>query len=74
MNWLIYGIVFVIWVVVAIVMIILCKQYSADARNLESESQRLLRQIKNEAVKKNINADSMIVNALKRVLENIKSI
>lgn len=74
MNWLIYGIVFVIWVVVAIVMIILCKQYSADARNLESESQRLLRQIKNEAVKKNINADSMIVNALKRVLETIKSL
>lgn len=74
MNWLIYGIVFVIWVVVAIVMIILCKQYSADARNLESESQRLLRQIKREAEKKNINADSMIVNALKRVLENIKSI
>lgn len=74
MNWLIYGIVFVIWVVVAIVMIILYRQYLADARNLESESQRLLRQIKREAEKKNVNADSMIVNALKRVLENIKSL
>lgn len=74
MNWLIYGIVFVIWIVVAIVMIILYKQYLADARNLESESQRLLRQIKREAEKKNVNADSMIVNALKRVLDNIKSL
>lgn len=74
MNWLIYGIVFVIWVVVAIVMIILYRQYLADTSNLESESQRLLSQIKREAEKKNVNADSMIVNALKRVLENIKSL
>lgn len=74
MNWLIYGIVLVIWVVVAIVMIILYRQYLADARNLESESQRLMWQIKREAEKKNVNADSMIVNALKRVLDNIKSL
>ena len=72
MNWLICAIVILIGSIVALVMLAAYNQ--EDVRNIEAESQKLMRLIEAEARRKNINADNMILNALKRVLETIKSL
>ena len=66
----IYGL---ITVVLVFLLVMLVRDAVEQYSEFDLESQRLMRQIMNEAKKKSFNAENMIINALKRILEDVKS-
>ena len=68
-------IIFVLYAaVIAIVLALTISDVMDRQREFDMEAQRLVRQIKEEAGRKSFNADNMILNALKRLLQDVKSI
>ena len=56
------------------VVVMILKDTFAQRREFDVASQRLMRQIRKEANRKSVDVDNMILNALSRILQDLKSI